>query len=50
MTHYEFGQKNPKTTSYGKIDIVYLHEYPSLKANEIGDFIRNKIRWYYGKL
>ena len=50
MTHYEFGQKNPKTSSYGKIDIVYLHAYPQLRAGEIGDFIRNKIRWYYGKL
>ena len=24
MTHYEFGQKNPKTSSFGKIDIVSL--------------------------
>lgn len=50
MTHYEFGQKNPKTSSYGKIDIIYLPPYPELKKNEIGDFIRNKIRWYYGKI
>lgn len=28
MTHYEFGQNNPKTTSFGKIDIVYLPPYP----------------------
>ena len=26
MTHYEFGQKHPQTTSAGKIDIVYLLE------------------------
>lgn len=50
MTHYEFGQKNPKTSSYGKIDITYLHAYPGVKQSEMGDFIRNKIRWYYGKL
>ena len=46
MTHFEFGQKNPKTTSFGKIDIVYLPCYPWVKKNEIGDFIRSKIRWY----
>jgi len=50
LTHYEFGQQNPKTSSYGKIDIIYLPPYDELRANEIGDFIRNKIRWYYGKL
>lgn len=50
MTHYEFGQKNPKTTSAGKIDIVYLPAYPDVKQNQIGDFIRNKIRWYFERL
>ena len=50
MTHYEFGQKHPKTSSYGKIDIIYLPPYPQVKKQEIGDFIRNKIRWYYGKI
>ena len=49
MTHYEFGQKHPKTTSAGKIDIVYLPPYPELKASEIGDFIRNKAKWYLSK-
>ena len=50
MTHYEFGQKHPKTSSYGKIDIIYLPAYPNVKKAEIGDFIRNKIKWYYSKL
>lgn len=50
MTHYEFGQKHPKTSSYGKIDIIYLPPYPEIKKAEIGDFIRNKIKWYYSKL
>jgi len=50
MTHYEFGQKHPKTTSYGKIDIVYLPPYPEITKNKIGDFIRGKIKWYYNKL
>ena len=47
MTHYEFGKKNPKTSSAGKIDIVYLPPYPNIKQNDIGDFIRNKVKWYY---
>lgn len=49
MTHYEFGKANPKTSSAGKIDIVYLPPYPEVKRSEVGDFIRNKIRWYYQK-
>lgn len=50
MTHYEFGKKHPKTSSAGKIDIVYLPPYPTVKKDEVGDFIRNKIRWYFNKL
>ena len=50
ITHYEFGIKHPNTSSAGKIDITWLPPYPSLKANEIGDFIRNKARWYYKTL
>ena len=50
MTHYEFGQKNPKTSSAGKIDIVYLHPYPKVTTAGMGDFIRNKITWYLSKI
>lgn len=46
MTHYEFGLKHPKTSSAGKIDIIYLPPYPDVERNKIGDFIRSKIRWY----
>lgn len=46
MTHYEFGQSHPKTTSYGKIDIIFLPPYPWVSKNDIGSFIRSKIRWY----
>ena len=46
ITHYEFGQKNPKTTSFGKIDITYLPPYPWVAKDDIGSFIRTKIRWY----
>lgn len=50
MTHYEFGQRHPKTSSAGKIDIVYLPPYPSVQRYEVGDFIRNKVRWYLSRL
>ena len=46
MTHYEFGQKNPKTTSYGKIDIIFLPPYSWISKDDVGSFIRSKIRWY----
>ena len=49
MTHYEFGVKNPKTTSAGKIDIIYLPSYPWVAQEEIGSFIRSKIKWYMVK-
>lgn len=46
MTHYEFGQKHPTTTSYGKIDIIFLPAYPWISKDDVGSFIRSKIRWY----
>ena len=46
MTHYEFGKSHPKTSSFGKIDIVYLPPYPFIGRDDIGQFIRSKIRWY----
>lgn len=46
MTHYEFGQKHPKTTSYGKIDIIFLPPFPWISRDDVGSFIRSKIRWY----
>lgn len=46
MTHYEFGIKNPKTTSAGKIDIIYLPPYSWVSKEEVGSFIRSKIKWY----
>ena len=50
LTHYEFGKKNPKTSSFGKIDIVYLPPYSWVSEDKIGDFIRGKVRWYYQRL
>ncbi len=46
MTHYEFGLKNPKTTSAGKIDIIYIPSYPWVTKDEVGSFIRSKVKWY----
>lgn len=46
FTHYEFGLKNRKTTSFGKIDIIYLPPYPHVKPNDVGNFIREKVQWY----
>jgi N-acetyl-anhydromuramyl-L-alanine amidase AmpD len=49
FTHYEFGLAHPKTSSAGKIDITYMHPFPKENKNTCGDFIRNKIKWYYAK-
>lgn len=49
MTHYEFGRKNWKTSSGGKIDIIYLPPYSDIEQDKVGDFIRNKARWYLEK-
>lgn len=49
LTHYEFGRAYPKTSSRGKIDLTYLPPFPSVKRDEIGNFIRNKVKWYYDK-
>lgn len=50
FTHYEFGLRNPKTTSAGKIDIIYLPPYPWVEKDEIGSFIRTKVKWYLNKI
>lgn len=50
MTHYEFGKTHPKTSSAGKIDITFLPPYSYLTTDEIGNFIRNKAKWYLEKV
>lgn len=50
LTHYEFGIQNPQTDSAGKPDISFLPYKPELKPDEIGDYIRNKVKWYYERL
>lgn len=50
MTHYEFGKTYPNTTSAGKPDITFLPPYSYLTADEIGNFIRSKAKWYIAKI
>lgn len=50
FTHYEFGKKNPESDSAGKIDITHLPYKPEIKPDEVGDYIRGKVRWYLQKL
>lgn len=49
LTHYEFGQMHKNTTSYGKIDITYLPPYSWISKEDVGSFIRSKVRWYLSK-
>ena len=50
ITHAEFGQANPKTTSYGKIDINDL-PYAGIKGvKAVGDYLRDRITCYYNKI
>lgn len=46
LTHMEFGIAHPRTTSYGKIDLCYLPPYPYMLRDSVGNFIRNKVKWY----
>ena len=50
QTHYGFGLRNPKSSSSGKIDITFIPPYPKIEKNNIEDFLRNKVKWYYNKL
>lgn len=50
FTHYEFGCLNPKTTSSGKIDLVYIPPYSWVCPKDTGSFIRSKVRWYREKI
>jgi hypothetical protein len=49
FTHYEFGLKNPDTSSRWKIDITVLPYEPHLKQDQIGNYIRTKVQWYLKK-
>ena len=49
VTHYEFGCKHPDTSSKGKIDIIYLTTNPEIPTEKIGDYFRDKAKWYLSK-
>ena len=49
FTHYEFGLKHPSSSSAGKIDIVFLPPFPDVPRERVGDFLRQKVRWYRAK-
>lgn len=46
LTHYEFGLKHTDTSSRGKIDIIHLPPFAWIPQEDIGAFIRSKVRWY----
>lgn len=50
ITHAEFGAIHPKTSSYGKIDINELPYVPIKGITKVGDYLRNKITWYYKQI
>lgn len=50
ITHAEFGKQHPKTTSAGKIDINSLPYIGLRGVEEVGDYLRGKIKWYHKQL
>ena len=50
MTHYEFGLEHKNTSSFGKIDIIFLPPYSFVPREDVGSFIRSKVRWYMEKV
>ena len=50
QTHAEFGLDHPTTTSYGKIDINSLPYVNLTGVKPCGDYLRNKVLWYFNKL
>ena len=50
LTHAEFGNTHPNTTSYGKIDINKLPCVAIYGVDAVGTWLRNKINWYRSKM
>lgn len=50
ITHAEFGMNNKKTSSYGKIDISSIPYAKVIGVTTTGDYLRNKIQWYYNRI
>lgn len=49
ITHAEFGKAHPSTSSAGKIDINSIPYANIYGIKQCGDYLRNKINWYYHK-
>lgn len=50
QTHSEFGQKNPHTSSFAKVDIDKLPCVALYDRQSCGNWLRNKINWYRSKI
>jgi hypothetical protein len=50
FTHREFDQRLPITKRSGKRDIDQLPWLPTMPAERIGDYLREKVRWYFQNL
>ena len=50
ITHAEFGKAHEDTTSKGKIDIIAIPYAKVYGVKECGDYIRNKVQWYYERI
>lgn len=50
ITHAEFGATHPNTSSYGKVDINKLPCVAIYGIKECGNWIREKVNWYRGRL
>lgn len=50
LTHMEFGNSHPNTSSHGKIDINNLPCVAVYGYKNVGDWIRNKVNWYRSKM
>jgi hypothetical protein len=46
-THYEEGLMHPETSNRYKSDINFLPYDKKIPAGQVGDYLRQKILWYY---
>lgn len=51
FTHYEYDNKHIKNPDIyeGKSDITYIPYCPNLSKDNVGTYLRNKVKWYITK-
>lgn len=51
FTHYEYDNKykNKPEIYEGKTDITYIPYLPNISVGNVGNYFRQKIKWYYDK-